>query len=233
MEEVWEVIKEIPPDRAPGPDGFIGIFYHRAWPVIKHDIMAALLKLFVGDCRGFGKLNKAHLVLIPKKAEALEVGDYRPISLPHSFSKLFAKVLATRARKRMLEIMNINQSAFIKGRSIHDNFLLVRQVARKIHASKLPGLFLKLDISKAYDSLSWAFLLEVMRARGFGGRWLQWVAALLATASTKIIVNGVPGRSIFHAQGLRQGDPISPPAFRDRNGCTHGLSCARHPARAC
>lgn len=212
-DEVWQVIKEIPPDRAPGPDGFIGIFYHKAWPVIKHDIMASLLKLFVGDARGFSKLNKAHIVLVPKTAEAVEVKDYRPISLPHSFSKLFAKVLATRARRRMHEIVSINQSAFIKGQSIHDNFLLVRQVARKIHDSRRPGLFLKLDISRAFDSLSWAFLLEVLRARGFGSKWRLWVSTLLSMASTKIIVNGVPGRSIFHAKGLRQGDPVSPLLF--------------------
>lgn len=167
-EEVWKVIKEIPADRAPGPDGFIGVFYHKAWPIIKHDIMAALLKLFVGDDRGFGKLNKAHIVLIPKKADAMEVGDYRPISLPHSFSKLFSKMLANRVRKRMQEIVATNQSAFIKGRNIHDNYLLVRQVARKIHATKQPGLFLKLDISRAFDSLSWSFLFEILKARGFG-----------------------------------------------------------------
>lgn len=212
-EEVWNVIKEIPADRAPGPDGFIGVFYHKAWPIIKHDIMAALLKLFVGDDRGFGKLNKAHMVLIPKKTDATEVGDYRPISLPHSFSKLFSKMLANRARKRMPEIVSISQSAFIKGRNIHDNYLLVRQVARKINATKQLCLFLKLDISRAFDSLSWSFLFEVLRARGFGNRWLKWIASILGTASTKIIVNGVPGRPIFHAKSLRQGDPVSPLLF--------------------
>lgn len=209
-EEVWNVIKEIPPDRAPGPDGFIGIFYHKAWQIIKHDIMAALLKLYMGGDRGFDKLNKAHIVLIPKKADAAEVWDYRPISLPHSFSKLFSNVLANRARSRMHEIVAINQSAFIKGRNIHDNFLLVRQVARKIHARKEKALFLKLDISHAFDSLSWPFLFEIMRARGFGSGWLSWVSSILSTATTKIIVNGVPGRIIHHAKGLRQGDPISP-----------------------
>lgn len=123
-EEVW--IKEIPADRAPGPDGFIGAFYHIAWPIIKGGIMATLMKLYVGDGRGFDKLNRAHMVLIPKKPDAMEVGDYRPISLPHSFAKIFAKLLASRARPRMSEIVAINQSAFIKGGNIHDNFLLVR-----------------------------------------------------------------------------------------------------------
>ena len=107
-EEVWKVIKEIPTDRAPGPDGYIRAFYHVAWPIIKGDIMAALMKLYVGDGRGFDKLNGAHITLIPKKPDAIEVGDYRPISLPHSFAKIFAKLLALRARPRMSKIIEIN-----------------------------------------------------------------------------------------------------------------------------
>lgn len=131
-----------------------------------------MLKLYVGDGRGFGKLNKAHIVLIPKKADALEVDDYRPISLSHSFSKLFSKILANRARRRMQDIVVVNQSSFIKDRNIHDNFLLVRQVARKIHARKEKGLFLNMDISRAFDSLSWPFLFEIIRAREFSQGWL-------------------------------------------------------------
>lgn len=202
-EEVWNVIREIPSDRAPGPDGFIGAFYHKAWPVIKRDIMAALLKLYVGDGRGFDKLNRAHIVLIPKKPDALEVSDYRPISLPHSFAKLFAKLLACRARKRMPEIVAINQSAFIGGRSLHDNFLLVRQVARKIHARRETGLFLKLDITKAFDALAWPFLFDMLRAKGFGPGWIRWIAILLQTSNTRVLVNGMPGRRFHHTKGLR------------------------------
>jgi hypothetical protein len=135
-EEVWGVVKDMPPDRAPGPDGFTCAFYQAAWPVIKQDIMSGLFKLAVGDGRGFGKLNRALITLIPKKPDADSVGDFRPISLVHSFSKLFSKILANRLRPRLPELVSTNQSAFVKGRSLHDNFILVRQVARKINLCK-------------------------------------------------------------------------------------------------
>ena len=209
-EEDWNTIKELPPDRSPGPDGFVAAFYQKAWQIIKNDVMAMMLKLYVEDGRGFGKLNKAHIVLISKKSDAEVVGDFRPISLTHSAAKLFAKMLANRARRRMKEIVTANQSTFICGGHLHDNFLLVRQVARKIHTRKEAGVFLKLDISRAFDSIAWPFLFEVMRTKGFGRKLMALVAILLRTASTKLVVNGVPGKRFVLAQGLRQGDPASP-----------------------
>jgi hypothetical protein len=211
--EVWEAIKELPPDRAPGPDGFIGAFYKRAWPIIKPEIMAAILKLYVGDGRAFGRLNHALITLIPKKQGAEEVGDFRPISLVHSFAKLFSKLIANRLRPKMELLVSQNQSAFIKGRNLHDNFLLVRQLARKINRRKEPGVLLKLDLARAFDSLSWAFLFEVLRKMGFPDRVMRWIAIALRTATTKVSVNGVPGRRIEHVRGLRQGDPLSPLLF--------------------
>jgi hypothetical protein len=68
---------------------------------------------------------------LPKKVDAEEPGDIRPINLVHSFAKLFSKVLANRLRPKMED-----RSAFIKGRNLHDNFILVRQMARKIKEDK-------------------------------------------------------------------------------------------------
>jgi hypothetical protein len=93
---------------------------------------------------------------------------------------------------------------------LHDNFLLVRQVARKINARKKKGVFLKLDIARAFDSLSWPFLFQVLRQLGFGQMWLGWIGFLLYTASVRVLVNGVPGRMINLVGGLRQGEPTSP-----------------------
>ena len=130
------MIKQLPPNRAPGPDNFIGLFYQRAWHIIKNDVMAVFLKLFVGHGRGFGKLNKVLITLVPKKQEALLIGDYMPISLIHCISKLFAKLLANRIRPKLEELVTTNQSAFVRGRNLHQNFMLMRQVARKINTRR-------------------------------------------------------------------------------------------------
>ena len=74
-------------------------------------------------------------------------------------------------------------------------------------------MLLKVDIAKAFDSVAWPFLIEVLQHIGFPRRWINWICILLSTASTKILVNGVAGRRIAHARGLRQGDPISPMLF--------------------
>jgi hypothetical protein len=139
--------------------------------------------------------------------------DFRPISLIHSFAKVLTKVLANRLRNHMDEIVSKNQSAFIKGRFIQDNFMLVQQTARFLHAQKQSRIVLKLDISKAFDSVSWPFLLEVLQGLGFGPVWRDIVSGLLMTSSTQILLNGIPGYFIAHKRGLRQGDPLPPLLF--------------------
>ena len=74
-------------------------------------------------------------------------------------------------------------------------------------------VLLKIDIAKAFDTVSWTFLLEVLQHMGFGRRWRNWLSIILSSASTKIMLNGHAGRRICHARGLRQGDPLSPMLF--------------------
>ena len=125
-EEVWAVIKEMPPDKAPGPDGFTGSFYKTAWPVIRGDVMWAINSSFSSTRDSFRCVNNGLIVLLPKKADAKEARDYRPIALIHSFAKLISKLLANRLAPKLAAMIGSNQSAFIKGHSIHDNFF-VRQ----------------------------------------------------------------------------------------------------------
>jgi hypothetical protein len=58
-EEIWASIKDMPPDRAPGPDGFTGLFYRVAWDSIKADVVNAFNALWSLDARSFHLLNDA------------------------------------------------------------------------------------------------------------------------------------------------------------------------------
>jgi hypothetical protein len=152
QDEVKDTIDSMPSDKAPGPDGFTGAFFKASWEIIKDDIMAAINSLYAMNSQSFQFLNSANIVLLPKKNDALRVTDYRPISLIHSIAKIFSKLLANRLAPKLNSMVSKFQSAFIKKRSIHDNFLYVQNTVRKLHKLKLLALFLKLDIHKAFDT---------------------------------------------------------------------------------
>jgi hypothetical protein len=149
-----------------------------------------------------------------QKIEGVDtVKDFRPISLIHSFAKLVSKLMTNRLAGQLQHLVSPNQSAFIKKRFIQGNFMLVQQTARFLQQQKQPRIMLKLDISKAFDSVSWAFLIEVLQRLGFGQIWCSIICGLLSTSSTQILLNGSPGEVIYIRRGLREGDPLSPMLF--------------------
>jgi hypothetical protein len=83
-------------DKAPGPDGFTGLFFKVCWDIINEDVLEAFHQLHSMNGVDFRLLNSANIVLIPKKPDALTMGDYHPISLIHNITKIFSKLLANR-----------------------------------------------------------------------------------------------------------------------------------------
>jgi hypothetical protein len=130
--------------------------------------MAAIQEFSNGNIVGLERLNNAIIVLLPKKTEASCPGDFRAITKIHSFAKIVSKVLALRLAPKLELLVDKNQNAFIKRRCIQDNFKFVQRASVLIRKKKIPMLLLKLDISKAFDTLSWPFLMELLRRADSG-----------------------------------------------------------------
>jgi hypothetical protein len=139
--------------KCPGPDGFSTRFFTVCWEIIKVDIMTTFNSMSRLECRGFGAVNDALVTLIPKKDGAERVLDFRPISLIHGFAKLVGKVLANRVAPVLPQMVGVHQSAFVHGRCLHDYFMMVQGMARKLHSSSTHAVLIKLDITKAFDTV--------------------------------------------------------------------------------
>jgi hypothetical protein len=77
-------------------------------------------------------INSDNIILLPKKDGAKEIHDYRTISLIHVIAKIIAKIIASRLVPLMNDLVSNVQSAFIKNKSIHDNFMYVKNLARRL-----------------------------------------------------------------------------------------------------
>jgi hypothetical protein len=131
----------------------------------------------------------------------------------HSIFKLVAKILVNVLSPHLDRLISHSQSAFIKDRYIQDNFQYVQGVVNHFHQSKIPMILLKLDITKAFDNVSWEYLLETMEHVGFGPRWRHMMALIWASSTSGILLNVELSKPLKHARGLRQGGPLLPMLF--------------------
>ena len=104
------------------------------------------------------EINSTFLVLIPKKPGEDSMDLFRPISLCNSLYKIISKFLTSRLLKILPIIISKWQTDFFPGRQILDSIMMVHEVIHSLEASKREGMFLKLDLSKAYDWVDWDFL---------------------------------------------------------------------------
>jgi hypothetical protein len=183
------------------------------WDIIKPDVLIAFQCIYIQLTCPLPKLNRGLITLLPKKDVSEAPSEFRPISLIHTFTKLISMVLALRLAPLMDNLVSSAQSTFIEHRCIQDNFLYVRNLARAYHRKKMSALLQKLDISKAFDSVSWEYLIEMMQHRGFLARWCNWLSLLFASSSSSVRLNGVHIPWLKHRLGLWQGNHLSPFLF--------------------
>ncbi|GKC23951.1 RNA-directed DNA polymerase, eukaryota, partial [Tanacetum coccineum] len=212
IEEIKTAVWNCGIDKSPGPDGFTFDFYRHFWPIIDTDVHAAVIHFFKhGDIPG--GCNSSFIALIPKIPDANMVKDFRPISLIGSIYKIIAKILTNRLVTVLGNIVSEVHSAFIAGRQILDGPFILNEVLHWCSKKKKKSLIFKVDFEKAYDSVRWDFLEDVLKKFGFGNKWCNWILCCLNSSKGSILVNGSPTEEFQFYKGLKQGDPLSPFLF--------------------
>ncbi|XP_026382515.1 uncharacterized protein LOC113277704 [Papaver somniferum] len=102
----------------------------------------------------------------------------------------------------------------MKGRNIHENINLASEMVNELQIKRKDGnVGLKLDITQAFDTVSWSFVLEVFRRYGFSEFWCDWILIILKSSRIFVLVNGSPEGFFSIDRGLRHGDPLCPLIF--------------------
>ncbi|KAJ4800370.1 RNA-directed DNA polymerase (reverse transcriptase)-related family protein [Rhynchospora pubera] len=214
VEEITAALFAIHPDRASGPDGLNGRLLQQHWNQFKPYVLSNVSNFFAtGHLEG--TLGRANVVLIPKCDDPKIVGDYRPISVCNLIYKIISKLLTTRLRRVITKLVGNNQSAFVPGRVISDNILLLREIMHSFATSSFPkaAFAFKCDLSKAFDRMEWHFVVRVLQIYGFPPTFVSWIKGCIASASFALLINGSADGFITPTRGLRQGCALSPYLF--------------------
>ncbi|MGQ3168926.1 MAG: reverse transcriptase domain-containing protein, partial [Hydrogenophaga sp.] len=195
-------------------DGLPMEVHDRLWPQLGTPLRAILREVLqdTDDPAPLAEFLTGVITLVPKAGEPRDqVAGYRPITPLNCDVRLVARALEDRLQLPLDLLVSSSQSAFILGRDISDSVQFHLSLLEYLLQRGSLAWLLLLDLSGAYDNVSWGMLHDTMEAMGFRkDGHVRWAQLLHRGASSQVLVNGRLTDSFPLASGLHQGSGASP-----------------------
>jgi hypothetical protein len=188
-------------NKALGLDGFPVEYYKQFWEVIKNDHLKLFAQLWHGDLPLF-KLNFGVITSLPKKEDAFQIQQYRPICLLNVSFNIFTKAGTNRIIGIAHKVIVAIQYSFMPGRHILKGVVFLHETNNELHRKKMDGVPFKIDFEKAYDKVKWPFLQQSSLMKCFSPKWCELVANFVQGGSVEIRVNENIGHYFQTRKGL-------------------------------
>ena len=209
VEELGKALCELPNNKSPGTDGLTTEFYKFFWPDIKLIVHESISYAYTNNTLSIEQ-KRGILTIIPKKDKDLRrLKNWRPLSLLNTDYKTLTKLLARRLQKVIGKLVSFDQSGYIKGRFIGENIRTIYDIIDYAREQMIPGMIVAIDFEKAFDSVSWEFLLETLRSFNFGPNFTKWIDIIYSTPECCVTNNGYHSNFFTLSRGIRQVCPIS------------------------
>lgn len=151
--EIKEALFSLKSDSAPGPDGYSAVFFKDNWEIIGDDLLDEVEYFFKNNYMYY-PINATSITLILKVDSPIMMKDFRPISCCNITYKVITKILVRRLKPLLPSLFSDNQSAFVKGRTIQSNVLLIYELVKNYKDLGGPKRCdIKVDILKAFDTV--------------------------------------------------------------------------------
>jgi len=133
--------------------------------------------------------------------------------LPNVDLKIASKAIAKRIEPTLPNLIDSDQTGFVKGRYIGESIRLISDIMEYTSQQNLPGILTSLDFRKAFDSIEWPFIMKTLDHFNFGSDIKRWIEIFYSNAESAIQNNGFITSWFKPSKGVRQGCPLFPYLF--------------------
>ncbi|CAH2098346.1 unnamed protein product [Euphydryas editha] len=210
-EETIKAINTQKADKAPGADQITNELLKSTLPAIA-PILTNLFNEILETETIPEDWTRSTIILLHKKGDKEEIGNYRPISLMSNIYKVFSRIILSRITRVLDENQPKEQAGFRSGYSTIDHIHVLRQIVQKYSEYNKFYYLGFVDFNKAFDTLEHEYIWDALHSQGIQGKYIRILRNIYSKSTARVKLDRTSEEFPIE-RGVRQGDPISPKLF--------------------